>query len=80
MTALQELATLQRQFPRATELAVSIELLERFLGELAHIDRFITTTKLPRAWSPVEHFPGLTIQRLPLVFQASRLSLVQDVA
>ena len=84
MTACEQLAWLQRQFPRSRELAVSDELLEALEIELVQAHRFVSPgTVAVEPPEPPEvfwsHCGRVWIQRLPLMFKSSRLSLVRSV-
>jgi hypothetical protein len=76
VSVLEELRTLRRLFPRATELAVSPEMVERFEHEIVAIMRFASLDEATALTFPVEHLPGLTVQRLPLLFRDVRLTRV----
>ena len=80
-TAFEQLRTLARQFPRATEYAVSRELAEQFEAECAKLMRFCDA-ELPIAqWHAAETLRTLTgfitARRLPLRYRVATLTLVE---
>lgn len=78
MTAHEQLRTLWRQFPRATELAVSQALVDVLEEELVTLTRFRDVDASPcRTW-PRERLRDLTAQRLPLTFRSLPLVRVES--
>lgn len=80
MTAHQQLNTLYKLFPRATELAVSPELRYQFESEMVANIRFCAPASIkPFVWVH-ERLQTIIATRLPLAFKDKRLTLVEPIA
>lgn len=80
MTIFDELRHLYRMFPRATELAVSPEMVESYETACIALHRFSHDSVVIRRWAPVERFRAITAQRLSLVYRDKHLTLVKRIA
>jgi hypothetical protein len=80
MTVRQQLDALWRQFPASQDLAVSLEMYDAFLAELAPLVRFESE---PQSWGwvwpPPERYRTFTAQRHPLRYRDRRLVVVESV-
>lgn len=76
MSAVEQLRWLARLFPRATEYAVSPELVDGFEGEMALHMRYINTVPLVPYVQSWEYFRGCRARRLPMMFRGVPLTLV----
>jgi hypothetical protein len=79
MTAIEQLRALYRQFPRATELAVSPELRDQFESELVANLRYASDDKYIPFQFITERFRTITATKLPLIFRDKRLTLVEPI-
>jgi hypothetical protein len=84
MSVLDELRTLARQFPHATELAVTPEMVVAFETECARLVRYYEGEIRPTRVFPVIRMrtidgAWITTKQLPLFFKDKRLTLVGEL-
>lgn len=76
MTAMEQLRVLRRQFPRASELAVSHELLEQYESELVQAARPVGSVVAVPAEEPPAVIRGRVIQRTSLRYRGATLAIL----